>query len=353
MSATNRWLLVALSVFALVPACSSDNPAGPSLPDPDAPPQPDPELTATVVASGLTSPQGVTVDDRGRIWIAEQGTGADDGRVSVVSSDGTVHPFLVDVPSVTFQGSAESLHHVEIRDGELWGTLGLGEADPRGFVLRADLAGWSPGDAPRTMADVILEEVGSVVLEHDFAVDTDQTNVYNLTFDDVGNLYLVDASANAVLRRDAGTGAFSVLAEFQGIPNSTGEGPPEVQAVPTGVVFHGGRLLVTAFPGFPFADEEGRVYEVTLSGEVTELHAGFTGAVDLDVGSQGDLFVAEFGRFMNGFQPGSGVVTMVADGVRETLLDEIDFPAGIAVDSGGDILFTSFSAGELLRIDME
>ncbi|MDL1878035.1 hypothetical protein FBQ85_23120, partial [Cytophagia bacterium CHB2] len=49
---------------------------------------------ATVYASGLTGPIGIAVDGRGWLWVAEQGTGNQDSRVVVVTTDGQVHPFL-------------------------------------------------------------------------------------------------------------------------------------------------------------------------------------------------------------------------------------------------------------------
>lgn len=334
-------------VVALFAACSSE---GPMAPPPPPPPPADP--TVEVFASGLLAPQGIEVDGAGTVWVAEQGTGAADSRISAITPDGQVHPFLVGLASNIVQGSPEGVHHVQIRNGVLWAAQGLGEMSPEGNLLRVDLAGWSPGDPPLGLGDADVEPVGAFVLAHAFAADTDQTNIYNMAFAPDGDLYLTDASANAILRRDAGTGALSVFAELPGIDNPTGMGPPVMQAVPTGIVHDGSRFLVTAFPGFPFPAEHSRVFEVDDAGSVSLFQNGLTSAVDMAFGPDGDVYVVEFGRFGQGFEPATGRVVRLTAGEMEVVLEGLDFPAGIAFESADVFYLSSFGAGEVLRVEL-
>ena len=190
----------------------------------------------SVHATGLTHPIGVKADAQGRLWVAEQGSGNDDGQIAIVTADGQVHPFLTGLPSVPIEGEFESAQHLQFRDGALWITLGLGSENPTSSLIRADTSGFSPGDTPLTMDDVeLIEGIGAFVTAQGFA----QTNVYNLAFGPEGNQFLVDASANAILQRDAATGDLSVFASFDDLPNPTPVGPPMIQTVPTSIVFVG------------------------------------------------------------------------------------------------------------------
>ena len=69
------------------------------------------EYTLQTFVTGLTAPQGIEIDGQGLLWVAEQGTGAGDGQVSVIDQNGQVYPFLTNIPSVTQEGSAGSAHH--------------------------------------------------------------------------------------------------------------------------------------------------------------------------------------------------------------------------------------------------
>lgn len=43
-----------------------------------------PKLTVTTFASGLTSPNGIATDNAGNVWVADQGTGKNDGKIWVI-----------------------------------------------------------------------------------------------------------------------------------------------------------------------------------------------------------------------------------------------------------------------------
>lgn len=346
-----RWFRYAIGTAAAIlglglAACDDDDGAGPGPMEPEPPAGP----TITVVATGLLFPQGIELDEQGRIWVAEQGTGAMDGRISVVTPDGEVHTVLDGLASNIVQGSPEGVHHLVLREGELWGTQGLGEESPEGNLLRIDVSGFTPGDSPLTMEDVIVEDVGTFAVTAD-PTGTAQTNIYNLAFGPDGDLFIVDASANAVIRREAGTGALSVLAALPPVPNDTGFGPPMMQAVPTGIVFEGGRLLVTAFPGFPFPDDAARVYEVDLAGNVSVFQNGLTGAVDLTLDTAGRPVVLQFGQgFQGNFISETGAAIRLSGGTTETLVDGLDSPGGIHFAPNGDFFVTEFGDGRLLRV---
>ncbi len=300
-------------------------------------------------ADGLVAPQGLEFDGQGWLWVAEQGTGNDDGRISIVTPDGIVHPFLIDLPSNIVQGQPESVHHILLDGNNLWGTLGLGETDPASLLLRADISGFTPGDTPLSLNDVTTEDIGTFVLAADLTDDSEQTNIYNLTMDSSGDLYIVDASANAVVRRQAGSGSLSIYAELPATANQSGVGPPFVQAVPTGIIASGSSLYVATFGGFPFTSGESRIYEVASGGTVSEYASGFTGAIDLTRDLDGDLVILQYGSFSNGFQPNTGRAIKLASSGNETLTTGLNFATGIAYDTDGNIYFSMMEDGEIQK----
>jgi hypothetical protein len=69
----------------------------------------------------------------------------------------------------------------------------------------------------------------------------------------VGNqAFVTDGGRNLVYDVSIATGTFSVLATFPPTANPLPFGPPVVEAVPTGIAYFKGQLLVTLFRGFPF-----------------------------------------------------------------------------------------------------
>ena len=92
-------------------------------------------------------------------------------------------------------------------------------------------------------------------------------------------LYVTDGGQNLVWRADIPTGAFSTLAAFPNIPNPLPFGPPVIDAVPTGIRYSDGQLLVTLFRGFPFPPGASVVKQVDpLTGGQAEFITGLSSA---------------------------------------------------------------------------
>ena len=48
----------------------------------------------TTVITGLTDPMGLETDKEGRIWVAQAGTGNNDGKVSVITKEGKLYDVI-------------------------------------------------------------------------------------------------------------------------------------------------------------------------------------------------------------------------------------------------------------------
>ncbi|GAB3748147.1 ScyD/ScyE family protein [Spirosoma pomorum] len=300
------------------------------------------QLRVEDFATGLATPIGIAVDTRGWLWVTEVAT----GRVSVVTPDGKSYPAITGFSvAVSPEGLPDGLNHLAYRDGMLYILHGVDDK-----LYKANVSSFKPGDQPLTASSLASEPIGQFVVDYKFADDTGESNLYNLTFTPNGDMYIADAAANAVIKRTP-AGALSVLAPIPGITNPTPVGPPNVQAVPTGVAFDGQKLLVTTLLGFPFPAGKARIYQVDLSGNVSLYQEGYTSLVDILLGADKRpivLSVAQFGQ--TGPTPNTGTITQFVNGQNTTLISNLNLPTDLEVGAANTYYVTSLASGKIQKI---
>ena len=307
------------------------------------------QSNVSVYATGLISPIGIEIDDQGRLWVGEEGTGNNDSRVSVITTDGQVHPFLTGLPSELVEGDPLGAEHVYLdASGDLLIMQGEGSNFLSESVLTISTAGFSPGDTSRRIDDLkAIHKIGRFTLSQGAA----STNTYALAIGPDENLYIVDAGLNGIVRLDRCTGNLSVFATFDPIPNPTTEGPPFMDAVPTGIVYTGDKFYVGLFVGFPFLPDSSRIVEVDLDGNVSVLKTGLTSIVDVAVDPRdGNVVFLQFARWEFPFVPNSGGVFKLKNGAIDTVAFGLNFPAGLRFAPNGDLFVSSFADGQILKI---
>ncbi len=276
------------------------------------------QFSATDFASGLQAPIGMSVDDKGRLWVTESGTGNNDGRVSVITKEGTVYPVITGFSSVLANGLAEGLSHPLYKDGHLYILHGI-----EGRLYIADVSAYKPGDPTVAASSLTSEDIGTYVRSQNLT-DPINSNPYNLTSGPGGHLYIVDAGANAIIKRDKSSKALSVFARF---PNIN----PMTEAVPTGIVFDGKRFLVSTLTGFPYASGAAKIFQVDLAGNVSEYRSNYTTLTDIVLTPRHTPLVLQFAEFSltttpPGFNPMSGRVVN-ANGT--SLIEGLSLPTAI------------------------
>ncbi|MEM7380697.1 MAG: ScyD/ScyE family protein [Bacteroidota bacterium] len=353
-------LVLSLALISVGVGCSSSDDSDPGDPmgnnqtddDPNGNGNGDDEgYEVETFVTGLTAPQGIELDDQGRLWVAEQGNGGNSGRISVIDASGSVFPYMINIPSVIEEGSAGSVHHLLIENDTLWIALGLTSQVAGGAFLKLDISNFTPGDPPVEYSEgPLVTNIADFVLNYDFDNQTGESNAYNLTLAPDGHIYLVDAAANAVIQIDKSTDIFvELLAELPTISNPTGVGPPRMDAVPTGIIYFEDRFLVSAFVGFPFTPGDSRIYSVSTTGVVTTFKSNFTGAVDL-VGDNSKYFLLEYASFgQQGFQSRTGKVTRFEGNEQTVIAEQLNFPNGICIGNNNELYVTS-KDGSILRI---
>lgn len=303
-----------------------------------------PKLHITTIATGLMSPMGLETDANGNTWICETGTANNDGKVVVVSPGGEVHDAIVNLPSISnaLSGETEGPSHLLLDHENLYILAA-------NYLYKVNVSGFMPGNTPINATTLSREDIGSFVLAYPFKNNAHDTHPYNLTKGPDGDLYITDAGANAILHRES-AGKYSVLAEIPGIANPAPVGPPQIQSVPTGILYDGHNFLVTTLLGFPFPPNNALIYKVSMSGNVTVFQQGLTSLVDITRYDFLGNLVLQYAVFGDkGFEPNTGALIWVDGGVARKLAGKLNMPVGVKRVDPRTWYITSLGDGSLLK----
>lgn len=283
-----------------------------------------PTPPVTTVASGLIAPLGLEADAKGQLWVTEAGSGtANDGQLTLVTADGTKYPVIKGfTSSVSPEGAVFGLNHILLQGNTLWLLHGV-----EGRLYQFDISTFKPGDAPLMASNVAFEDIGSFVKAYPFQDDTDESDVFNLTVGPNGDLFIVDAGANAIIRRSAATKSLSV---FSTIPPIIQPGGDTLEAVPTGIVFDGQKFLVSNFTGYPFPIGQATVYQYDLQGNESAYQTGLTTMTDIELDVNQQPIVVQYGIFnRQGFDDNSGAIIRSTAQSNTALVTGLNFPNSI------------------------
>lgn len=304
--------------------------------------------TVTTLATGLVTPIGVETDGKGRVFVTEQGTGKNDGRVSEVTPDGKVYPVVTGLYSVTNTvGDLDATDHLLYVNGILY------FLNPKG-LYKIDIASFKTGSTPIPASSLTPEYIQQFVLDYKFVNDTGESHLYNMTLGPDDALYFTDAAANAIIRRSS-TGALSVVTEVPGIvnPNPAGPppGPPFIQAVPTSITYDGKQFLVSTLLGFPFPAGKAILYQMDPSGKLTIYQQTFNSLTDVENDGNGKPLVLEYGVFgAMGFGKNTGRLLRANGSGSDILLTGLNLPTDLRVADIHTAYITSLGDGALLKV---
>ena len=303
-----------------------------------------------VVASGLRSPIGSAFTNQGNLVVSETGITnvPASGRISIVSPDGGRRTLLDGLPQGTNAagGDASGPNSLAMRGRTIYVAIGQGdtvipgpsgstipnpnvssalfssvlaihlsaaaERSTTGFTLSAQdqltLAGGgkvmlSNGKGDRLQVDLVVNfpdyvsepnaaNAGNVRNSNPFGV---------LPVDDY--LYVTNGGLNRLFKVNLDTGSYAELAVFSPIANTSGlGGPPFVEAVPTGLAYSDGQVLVSLLSGGPFIPGLSRVKTVDpVTGAQSDFLTGLRTSIDvLPVVDDGDT---DYLTLQNNFAP--------------------------------------------------
>lgn len=279
----------------------------------------------TEVTPGLQFPLGITQSDRGNLIISESTTGGlNSGRISIVDRYGTRRTLLGGLPSaINDVGQPSGPAGLFMEGRTLYVAIGIGDTiigagpgtafanpNPSAPIFSSILSIEFSSSVERTTAGfaltpadyqrlanghrVKLRSGGDKITVELIANFPDYTpnppppanvrgsNPFDLV--GVGNrLYVTDGGQNTVRKVNINSGAFSTLATFPNVANPLfpALGGSTVEAVPTGISYSDGKLLVTLFRGFPFPQVSVVEQVNPTTGAHTPLITGRKTAIDV------------------------------------------------------------------------
>lgn len=307
--------------------------------------------TVTTLTTDLQGPMGIETDRQGNIWVAETGTAHNDGKVVLIrhgnhghSDNVKVYDAIINLSSIKNALSDEVEGPAGLLLDHGWLYILAGD-----FLYTVDLSSVKRDDLPIDGSQLPYEDIGSWVRSQNIVTPND-SHPYDLIKGPHGNIFIVDAGANALIKRE-GKGKYSVFATFPNFPNPTPVGPPMVQSVPTGIIFDGRGFLVSCLTGFPFPEGHAMVYRVAMDGDVSVYQDGFTTLVDIAPGNFYGQALLHFGAFgPTGFMPNTGALLMANGHSKRVIVDELNMPSGLKQIGYRSWLVTSLGDGSLMKI---
>jgi len=360
--------------------------------------------TAVEVATGLERPQGIAQSNLGNLIVGEAGPGTPNtGRISIVAPTGERRTLLSGLPSGRADvGDPSGPAGVFLRGRTLYVAIGIGDSILAGPMPRTVVANPTPSSPifssvlaihfsaavernttgfALSLADQQALALGqrvtlangsgetlSVEMVANFpdwipdpvpalATNVRGSNPFDLVLV-ADQIYATDGGRNLVWKVDAPTGSYAPLASFPNIPNPIFPvGPPTSEAVPTGISFEDGRLLVTLLRGAPFANGTSTVMQVDpTTGAQSALISGLKTAIDtvgLRRGSARSQLVLQHSYGPAPFFGGPGAVLRFESpaGPAQVIDNCLSLPTSMAWDAKAAQLYvTELVSGRLVAI---
>lgn len=314
----------------------------------------------STIAQNLRKPAGLDIDQYGRLWLAESGTGHQDGQISVLFPDGNSRVVVQALPSSlnTETGEVEGPVNVQvINEQQLAVFTGKGSDPHSGSILIFSLDRLLQEESPATVESTIhVISMKYQIQPYGF----DESNPYALAINN-DEYFITDASANAIFRYHTLTKQVKLFATLPQLTNSNHLLPcvAPVEAVPTQIIKNkSGGFLVSTFSGYPFPEGISVIFSISSKGEVAIHERHFTMITDMLEAPDGDgLYILEFGQFFpNDHQliPNSGqVIHLHQDGSRSLVASNFGPSAGFAIGADDALFVTDLYQHSVLKLTTE
>ena len=302
------------------------------------------------VAAGLYYPAGMALLPDGGLLIAEAGGhGERSAGISLLTADGELGRLVSGIPSSFSRDNLISAPAVAVTpDGE---TILVGLGGSQLYSLPGEAARRLP-DEPFSPRDLQLRQKGrgNVFLLHPF----------DIAFDSGGAPVVTDAAGNGLVAENA-DGSLQYWQRFAALDNPQ-HGGGRLEALPTGLARQDDAFYVTLFGGCPHVANSGELVAVADDGRQRTIVDGLNMPVDVALDTEGALWLLEFAAIaprdscFTGLdqQGASGRLSRIsAMGGLETVAEDLHFPTAVMPMPDGGLYVTEAYSGRLLRIDFD
>ena len=353
--------------------------------------------SAGVFSAGFLSPTKLIFSPSGSLIVAESGNGPNTGRISLVNRDGNRRTLLANLPAgfSAPNGDPSGPSDVVLIGRQLYILIGGGDAVISGPTPGTELP--NPNPSSKLFSSILTVRLDREIdlIEGSFVLSVDQqqslaagqpvgltstsgekarvrllvnfpdftpeprpnlpenvrsSNPFGLALN-LGKLYIADASQNTVQEVNLVTGESRLVITFANRPNPTPVGPPQIEAVPSGIRAFAGRLLVPQLTGFPFPSGFAQVLSVGTTGDSYTFIEGLTMAIDVLPRTLTSLYTLEFSTDPLNGGPGRLQLFTFPGPTSQVLAADLITPAGMARDEvTGDLFVTSFATGTIVRV---
>jgi hypothetical protein len=367
------------------------------------------QCPVTELASGLQLPLGITQSNLDNLIVSETGTATPNtGRISIVGLDGSRRTLLDGLPSgLNDVREPSGPAGVFLRGRTLYVAIGVGDVVIAGPIPTTQLPNPDPPSSPilssvlavhfSAHVEKITEGFTLSLDDHEALAAGERVTLTNGAGDNVtvelvadfenfipnplapfegavrasnpfdlvavGNeLFVTDGGRNLVWQVNIHSGEVSELTAFAPIPNTFPVGGPFTEAVPTGIVYSDGQLLVSLFSGVPFGPGQSRVVAVDpKTGDQTPFITGLKTAIEtlpIRDGSDTDWLVlqhASEGLFFGSsgsvlrFETPDGAPTVIAGGTVDGGFC-LTRPSSMTFDEKTGTLYVVELGGRLVEI---
>jgi hypothetical protein len=345
--------------------------------------------TFQVIAAGLNAPRGLKFGPDGELYVAEAGTGGSTstvgtcdqvpapvgpysggstGRVSRVSSNGTVTTVATGFPSAQdAMGDLLGVADVAFLDGDLYAVLAGGGCSHGNAGSPSGIARVNRNNGKWTL----IADVGAWLKTHPAKFESPDD------FEPDGTLYSMIAAGDTLVTVEPNHGQVLAVNRHGAIRQVIDISASQGHIVPTSIAARHGSFYVGNLNLFPIDPQWARVQTISQeesddlalapgfgighSYHIVNSKAGFTTVVAVDFGPDGLLYALELSDAAGFPTLGAGKVVRVKhSGEIEEVITQLNVPTGMTFGPDGRLYVSDFGAapapilgvGRILRFDI-
>mgnify|MGYP000007478087 FL=1 len=308
-----------------------------------------------IITAAVPGVNGIHHDANGNLWITQVGSGKDDGTLSIITPNKTIHPVIHGLPSYfdSLENETQGAWKAYLNGKKLNVIVGGRIHQGTGSLITFDLSNWQIGDSSIdfSKAEKIIH-ISDTLISRGFK----ESDPYRVVWETNGDAIVADAAANAIIKINGKTDQVTVLHQFEPIKNIYTPFPPYIDYVPTGIVKNpNGGYYVCNLTGFPFIPGLSSIVKLDESGNVTPFANDLTLLSDLDIDAEGNVYALQLGQFDTTFNPipfASKITKITPSGAPSNYVEKFTpiLSSGIALDHKGGVYVNDFALGQIKHI---